>query len=300
MPDKINYGEVFGIEMSADSSETPDTDVADTGDKEQEFTDPAEENGDTAEEGEILDEEVVQSAEENSKYAAARRKAEAERDAAVAKAKSEAEVEKQKAVDEVYKDLGLTNPYTKQPITTKAEYDAWRQQADIEKKSAMLKKSGMSEGEFENFVANLPEVKSAREMKAQAEEVLKQAQAENARVKVNEQIAEISKLDPSIKSLDDLRAMENYNELYDRVKRGQSLVEAYKLTNFDRLTKASADTARQATLNSVAGKSHLDKTSTRGTGASAVPAGIAEMYRMLNPNATDAEIQKHYNKQLKK
>ena len=300
MPDKINYGEVFGIEMSADSSETPDTDVADTGDKEQEFTDPAEENGDTAEEGEILDEEVVQSAEENSKYAAARRKAEAERDAAVAKAKSEAEVEKQKAVDEVYKDLGLTNPYTKQPITTKAEYDAWRQQADIEKKSAMLKKSGMSEGEFETFVANLPEVKSAREMKAQAEEVLKQAQAENARVKVNEQIAEISKLDPSIKSLDDLRAMENYNELYDRVKRGQSLVEAYKLTNFDRLTKASADTARQATLNSVAGKSHLDKTSTRGTGASAVPAGIAEMYRMLNPNATDAEIQKHYNKQLKK
>ena len=297
MGDNIDYGEVFGIDMSEATQETPDTDA---GAEEQDVTDPAEETDATTEEGGTEVTAEGQSAGENARYAAARRKAEAERDAAVAKAKEEALAEKQKAVDEVYKDLGLTNPYTKKPITTKAEYDAWKQQADIEKKSMVAKKSGMTDGEFDEFVANLPEVKAAREIKEQAEQTMRQAQAEQAKVKVDKQIAEIQKLDPSIKSLDDLRAMENYEEFYDRVKRGQSLVEAYKLTNFDKLTKATADTARQATLNSMAGKSHLDKTSTRGTGATAVPAHIAEVYRMLNPKATDAEIQTHYNKHIKK
>ena len=297
MGDNIDYGAVFGVDMPDPAQETPETDA---GVEEQEVTDPAEETDKTAEEGGTEVTTEGQSAGENARYAAARRKAEAERDAAVAKAKEEALAEKQKAVDEVYKDLGLTNPYTKKPITTKAEYDAWKQQADIEKKSMVAKKSGMTDGEFDEFVANLPEVKAAREIKEQAEQTMRQAQAEQAKVKVDKQIAEIQKLDPSIKSLDDLRAMENYEEFYDRVKRGQSLVEAYKLTNFDKLTKATADTARQATLNSMAGKSHLDKTSTRGTGATAVPAHIAEVYRMLNPKATDAEIQTHYNKHIKK
>ena len=298
MGDNIDYGEVFGVDMSEATEEAQDTGA---GAEEQEVTDPAEETDDTTEEtGGAEVTESGQSAQDNARYAAARRKAEAERDAAVAKAKEEALLEKQKAVDEVYKDLGLTNPYTKKPITSKAEYDSWKQQADIEKKSMVAKKSGMTDGEFNEFVANLPEVKAAREAKAQAEETMKQAQAEQAKVKLDKQMAEIQKLDPSIKSLDDLRTMENYEEFYDRVKRGQSLVEAYKLTNFDKLTKATADTARQAAINSMSGKSHLEKTSGRGAGAVTVPKEILDQYRMYNPDATDAEIQKHYNRHIKK
>lgn len=298
MGDNIDYGEVFGVDMSEATEEAQDTGA---GAEEQEVTDPAEETDETTEEddgGSVS--ESGQSAQDNARYAAARRKAEAERDAAVAKAKEEALLEKQKAVDEVYKGLGLIDPYTKKPITSKEEYDSWKQRADIEKKSMVAKKSGMTDGEFDEFVANLPEVKAAREIKAQAEETMKQAQAEQAKVKVDKQIAEIQKLDPSIKSLDDLRNMENYEEFYDRVKRGQSLVEAYKLTNFDKLTKATADTARQAAINSMSGKSHLEKTSGRGAGAVTVPKEILDNYRMYNPDATDAEIQKHYNKHIKK
>lgn len=304
MGDDINYGELFGVEVSDDATGTDagENTEKNTSENEQEIADPAEsdtEETETTEDGEA-DGKAVQSREENARYAAARRKAEAERDAAVAQAKADAQAEAQKTIDEAFRNMGLYDPYTKKPITNKAEYDAYKQKSDIEKKSRVAKASGMSETEFNEFVAELPEVKAAREKQAQAEEAMKQAQAAQAQVKIGEQISEIAKLDPSIKSLDDLKKMENYGEFYERVKSGHNLVDAYKLTNFDKLTQASANGAKQAAINAINGKSHLEKTSGRGTGSATVPKDILEQYRMFNPDATDAEIQKHYNKHIKK
>lgn len=297
MGDDINYGEVFGVDVTTDNAGTEMTD-ADTGAEEQEVTDPAEDT-DTGENA-TGNGEGGQSSEENAKYAAARRKAEAERDAAVAKAKADAQAEAQKAIDEVFAGMGLYDPYNKRPITTKAEYDAYKQKVDIEKKSKIAKASGMSEAEFDNFVSELPEVKAAREAQERANAQEKAAQAAQAQVKINEQLSEIAMFDPSVKTLEDLKKMDNYDAFYGLVKRGCSLVEAYKLTNFDRLTAQTASGAKQAALNSISAKSHLEKTSGRGAGAVTVPADIAEQYRIFNPGATDAEIQRHYNKYLKK
>ncbi len=299
MGDDINYGEIFGVEGSSGYGSEHEADETVTGAEEQEITDPADDGGEGVPGVEGSDKKA-QGNDENAKYAAARRKAEAERDAAIAKAKMEADQEKQKAVDAVYRDMGLYDPYAKKPITTKAEYDAYKQKMDLEKKSKVAKASGMSETEFDSFVSELPEVKAAREMKEKAEEQMRAAQQAQAQVKINEQIAEIAMFDPTIKTLDDLKKMENYEEFYDRVKRGNTLVEAYKLTNFDKLTAATANGAKQATINSIAGKNHLEKTSGRGAGAMTVPSDIADQYRLFNPNATDAEIQRHYNKYIKK
>ena len=304
MGDDINYGEVFGIEMPTGNSgaETNDAD-GDVGAKEQEFTNPADDTeNDTNEVDDSSDvaEGKAQSAEENARYAAARRKAEAERDAAVAKARADAQAEAQKTIDNAYRDMGLYDPYNKRPITNKAEYDAYKQQMDIQKKSKVARASGMSDKEFEEFVSELPEVKAAREIQEKAEAQMKEAKEKEAQLKINDQLTEIAKLDPSVKSLEDLKKMENYDEFYDRVKRGHTLVEAYKLTNFDKLTAQSASVAKQAAINSVTGKSHLEKTSGRGAGAVPVPSDIAEQYRVFMPGATEAEIQKHYNKYLKK
>lgn len=297
MGDDINYGEIFGVETATTEDSTP-TEETSEGAEEQEITDPADDT-DTSE-TDTDEGEPVQSAAENSRYAAARRKAEAERDAAVAKAKEEAAKETQKAIDGVFADMGLYDPYNKKPITTKAEYDAYKQRLDIERKAKVAKASGMSEKEFDDFVAELPEVKAAREAQARAEAQEKAAQAAQAKVKIDEQLSEIAMFDPSVKTLDDLKKMDNYDEFYSAVKRGNSLVDAYKLVNFDKLTTQAASGAKQAALNSISGKSHLEKTSGRGTGAMAVPAEIVEQYKMFNPKATDAEIQKHYNKYAKK
>lgn len=299
MGDDINYGEVFGVDVSAETAAGADTKETDTGAEEQELTDPADEseNNDTTAEAGV---ESAQTPEENARYAAARRKAEAERDTAIAKAKADMELEKQKAIDEVYRDMGLIDPYTKKPITTKAEYDAYKQQIDIAKKSRVAKASGMSDAEFESFVSDLPEVRAAREIQEKAKAQMEEARAKEAQLKISEQLSEIAMFDPSIKSVEDLKKMENYSEFYDRVKRGHTLVEAYKLTNFDKLTAQTASGAKQAALNSISAKSHLEKTSGRGAGAVTVPSDIAEQYRVFNPGATDAEIQRHYNKYIKK
>jgi hypothetical protein len=80
------------------------------------------------------------------------------------------------------------------------------------------------------------------------------------------------------------------------VKRGNTLADAYRLANFEALTSSTAAATRQAAINSMQGKQHMGQTKERGTGAVSVPADVKEMYRALNPGATDAEIQAHYNR----
>lgn len=164
----------------------------------------------------------------------------------------------------------------------------------------MLKKSGMSDEEFNAFVNDLPEVKQAKEAQAAAEQAQQEANEAQARVKVDEQLKEISKLNPNIRELKDLAAMETYPKFYELVKKGNTLVDAYRLANFEALTSSAAAATRQAALNNLQGKQHMGQTKERGAGAVSVPAEVKEMYRALNPGATDAEIQAHYNRSHKK
>lgn len=304
MSGEIDYGAVFGIDEGGNEQEVaaPATETEEAqGAEEQEVAEPAEQEestGGTEETG--AEEGAEQTPEERSRFAAARRKAEAERDAAVQKAREDAQAEAQRVIDEAFKNSGLTNPYTKQPITSKAEYDEYRARFEAEKKARLLKKSGMTDEEFNQFVSELPEVRQAKQAQAAAEEAAKQAREQQARLKVDEQLREISALDPSIKELKDIAKMETYPKFYELVKKGNSLTDAFKLANFETLNRSTAAASRQAAINAAQGKSHLAQTASRGTGAASVPADVKEAYRAFNPNATDAEIQQHYNKYLKK
>lgn len=314
----IDYGALFGIETGgAEETELaePSTDAGVQGENEQEPAEPAvvevtERDDDSGEAGSAVQSAgsdnpegkaagKKQTPEENAQFAAARRKAEAERDAAIAKAKEDAKAEAQRTIDEAFRDSGLTNPYTKKPITTKAEYDEYRAQFEAEKKARILKKSGMTGEEFKQFVEELPEVKQAKRAKAAAETAERQAREQQAKLKVEEQLKEISALDPTIKELKDLAKMETYPKFYELVKKGNSLTDAFKLANYEALTGRAAAASRQAAINSAQGKQHLSTTTQRGAGAASVPADVKEKYLAFNPGATDAEIQQHYNRYLK-
>lgn len=309
---EIDYGALFGIDATGAEEQDvadPAADTAAQGENEQDVADPAEQNTESTpadgnatggndsseEEG-----EAGQNAEQNAKFAAARRKAEAERDAAVEKAKAEAQAEAARVINDAFKNSGLVNPYTKQPITSKEEYDAYRQRYEAERKKAMMRKSGMSDADFDAFVQNLPEVREAREAKEQAEQAKREAQQAAAKVKVDEQLKEIGALDPSIRSMEDLAKMPTYAKFYELVKKGNTLTDAFKLANYDALTKGAAAGARQAALNAAQGKQHMGQTQTRGAGAVSVPAEVMEQYRAFNPDATEAEIRAHYAKSHKK
>lgn len=328
--DDIDYGALFGIDAEAPAGGTPNPygGKAADGFAGAEVTEPAgpaavEEQEETTAEGDEGDAEGTggdspesqsaggnspegqsvepkkQTPEQNAQFAAARRKAEAERDAAIAKARQDAKDEAQRTIDEAFRSSGLTNPYTKKPITSKAEYDEYRTRLEADRKARLLKKSGMSDEEFQQFVQGLPEVKQAKEAQAAAETAALQAREQQAKLKVEEQLKEISALDPTIQELKDLAKMETYPKFYELVKKGNSLTDAFKLANYDALTGRAAAASRQAAINSAQGKQHLSPTTQRGAGAVSVPADVKAEYLAFNPNATDAEIQQHYNRYMK-
>lgn len=272
---EIDYGSVFGVEATTGGNESA---PAEQTTAETTYTDGTEQGAkETA--------PAEQSAEENAKYAAARRKAEQERDAAIAQAQQAA----QRSLDEAIAAMGQTDPYTGKAVTTKAEWDAWKAREAQEKSKEVAESAGMSATEFDNFVQNLP---SVRDYRRAAEEARQQKQ----KMVLDEQVTAIGKIDPSVKTVQDLINRPEYKQIYSYVQKGISIVDAFKLANYDTLTKTAAEGARQAAINATASKEHMAPTQTRGSGAVTVPDDVKQMYRLYNPEATDAEIQAHYNK----
>ena len=304
--DDIDYGAVFGVE-------DPDTTAIAEG---AEVTEPAEPSAESEPTDHRAGAEAQEAAapagddtkapepgkegktEEDARFAAARRRAEADRDAAIAKARADVEAQAQKSIDQFFRNSGLVNPFTKAPITTRDEYTAYRQQYMEQQKQNMLQRTGMSQEEYKAFVDNLPEVRAAREAKAAADQAAMEAREQQARSKVEAQLKEIQGMDPAIKTLQDLSKMETYPKLYDMVKHGYSIVDAYKLANYDTLTNRAAEASRKAAVTAVQSKQHLTTTKSRGDGAVSVPESVLEEYRVLNPGASREEIQKHYQKYM--
>lgn len=162
-----------------------------------------------------------------------------------------------------------------------------------------MQKSGMSPEEYQTYVNDLPEVRAARQAKEAADKVAREAREREAKIRVEEQLKEIQAIDPAIKDIRDLSRMETYPKLYDLVKRGYSISDAYKLANYDTLTARKAEASKQAVINAAKSKEHLSSTKSRGSGAVSVPADVAADYRLWNPDMTDDEIQKDYQKYLK-
>lgn len=304
---EIDYGAVFDVEVpetttgaeeteiAAPSEETGTTTATAQGAEEQEAAAPAVEETEEPEQPQTEAPEQEPKTDRDAQFAAARRKAEAERDAAIARAKEDA----QKQVDEFFKNSGLMNPYTGHPITTRAEYEAYRERFEADQKAKLMEKAGITQEEFQAFVQGLPEVRAARQAKAEAEAAARQAREQEAKARVDEQLRQIQAIDPTVKELGDLAKLDTYPKLYDMVKRGYSILDAYRLANYDTLTQRAAEASRKAAINSVQSKQHLKATESRGGGAIPVPDSVLEEYRVLNPGATKEEIQKHYQSYMK-
>lgn len=284
---EIDYNAVFGIE-GEEVQEAADPATEDNvGANEQEAAEPAgeshvEEGAETGQKPSDESSHHVQTDEENARYAAMRRKAEAD-----AEKRMNAELDKSIA------SLGLTDPYTNKPITNHAEMQAYRQRFVEEQRKEMQEKAGMSPEDYQRFVDSLPEVQAGKAAQQKVMDL-------EIRAKIDSQMREIQMISPEIKSMEDLSKLDNFDKLYDMVGKGYELADAYKVLNYDKLTAKAAEAAKQQALNSIGGKNHLQPVTPRGQGAVPVPADVAAEYRALMPEATDAEIQAHYNKYARK
>lgn len=300
MGEEINYAELFGVEIPAEepqAGQPPETEVPEDTETVQ-APEPGTETGTDGGEAPEGEEQPPQPPEESAGDDA-RQKAQAQHAAAVAKAREDAMREAGKFLDGAIAALGLTDPYTKQPIRTKAEYDAYNAQRQEEQKKRFMRSSGMNQEQFDAFVAGLPEVQQANEAKAKAEQEQQAARQQKARDELENQVKVISKLDPAITDLNSLIKSEGYPKVYKKVQQGYSLEDAYKLVHFDRLSQRNVAAARQQTMNSARGKGHMTQTGSRGTGAPSVPADVMQQYKVFMPDASEEEIRQHYARSVR-
>lgn len=239
-----------------------------------------------------------QTPEENAKYAAARRKAEKERDDAIAAEQARSEA----AMQEIFAKSGFVNPYTHMPIKNKAEFDAYINQRDQEaqkeaaaKRDKELRKAGLSQETIDGMINEHPAVKQAREMAQREMTRVQQERAAAAKRMIDEDVAQIAALDPDVKTIEDVFKSENANKVLDLTRRGYRLSDAYRIINNDKIVERQVNSrlqaATQAEINKKASKDHLKATGKSKTGGEEpLSQETINSYRLLMPNATIEQI----------
>lgn len=294
----IDYNALFGLDAGENEPETAEPAASQEGaeedaQEESAVQEPAETQEDTTEEAptgekepETAEPEKAQGKEQNARYAAARRKAEAERDAAVQRAKAEADG----LLKDVLEASGLADPFTGKAITTREEFEQYQKGRADEKRRSIQRKAGMSDAEFDGFIESLPEVQAAKQAQAAAEKAAQETRQAQAQARIDEEIAEIGKMNPEIKALADLTKRPEYGEIYSKVQRGYTLLDAYKLANLDALTSRAREAGKQQARNAADGKTHMGKTKSRGAGDVELTQEELAQFRIFNPAATEDEV----------
>ena len=129
----------------------------------------------------------------------------------------------------------------------------------------------------------------------QAKQVIERSKLTEAEAMIQRDVAEVSKYDPNIKGVQDLLELPNFPEILDRVNRGASLVDAYKMVNFDNFMQHTNDAARQQAINQMRGKSHLQSQGSGvATGSDDVDVPAEIMSRWKSEGKTEKQIRELY------
>jgi len=313
MPD-IDYYKAFGIEKPEESGSQPgaEPETVETENDapeeiqteesvEEDVTDEEEEPSEPVPDGEPAVEaprqKRKQTKKENAEFAAARRKA--EREEAIERARIEERQRAKAEMDALIAGARIENPYTGEPVRTREEWDALQKRHLEEQRKAMQAKAGLTDEDMASFIEQLPEVRQAREARAQAEQVLQQTQREHTAQIIEHELAKIREYDPNVKTLDDVEKTAENPQILDKVRHGYSLSDAWLLTHFSEVIQQQVKAARQAAVTTARSKDHLTATkSMSGPGMESVPSDVREMYKVMNPGITDDEITKDYNRYL--
>lgn len=217
--------------------------------------------------------------------------------------------QEQEAIDRAYAAAytGRVNPYTGQAIKSAADYRRFQEDSERYRQTQLkdeLSRAGLTAETIQQVVDQHPVVQ-------QAKVAIKQAEAEQARAReaeakswYDEQLKEINALDPEAKltGLEELAKKDSaaFDKMLAHVRAGVSLADAYKLQNFERLTKRAATVAAQAQKNRAAGKGHLRQVGAVSAGSvTEVPSDVRKHWKELMPDITDEQIRKEYAKYQK-
>lgn len=267
---------------------------ADTGDDEPEDGDEGQSEDEEEESGE-------QTVEERRANAAKRRQAEQQAaiDAAVKKAMEERDEAHRKELETFFQQAGLVNPFTKEAITDMEGFNAWRKEQDNRRLQNELQTGKLTRETLDQLIDEHPAVQAAREAQQRESQAAEQASQAEMEREVERQLSEIRKKDPSIKTVADLMNRPYSKEFYAAVQRGNNFLDAFYLATRDQEQAVTAEAARQSAMNNMNGKKHLRATGIGGKAGATVTAEERKMFKLFNPEASDADIQKYQNKYAK-
>lgn len=261
-----------------------------------------EEAGNEAVEG-AASENIGQTAEQRRANAARRRQQEQQAaiDNAVAAERQKLQQEHDAKLNEVFAKAGLIDSATGKPITNLQEFEQWHRTYSDAKLEQDLKSGKLTKDVLDQLIANHPAVKQAEAAMSRITAAEQERQAEADQARIDDQLAQIAQINPEIKSVADILKMPTAEAFRANVNKGMDFYDAYRLANLEEIAEGKAQRARQAAQANQRGKDHLVSTgNSRGGGAASVPQDQMKLYRMMNPRATDAQIQAHFNHYLTK
>ncbi|MBO7668324.1 MAG: hypothetical protein J6T26_07665 [Firmicutes bacterium] len=151
---------------------------------------------------------------------------------------------------------------------------------------------GQSEERIKNGRANGDDLKR----------IVKEAMREQAPVptgnEAQRQLDAIRDMDPEMTDLGAILQSDIGESFRKYVQGGASFTQAYGRAVREKNARTAG--ARASEEAKAAGKGHMAASSQRGAGALEVPPDEMRIIRALNPDATDAEIQKYYNADRKR
>ena len=277
-------------------------------------TDPETDGGDSAGEDTEEDEgtsgsqeggKPEQTAEERRQNAARRRLQEQQAaiDAAVRNAVRKEDEKHAASMAEFFRKAGLSNPYTKQPITSMEEFEQWHRTQSERRMQQELKDGKLTTETIASVIEQSPALQPIRKLAEQAQQDEQARKQEAFDADVKRQLEEIRQQDPSIREIRDILDKPYGRAFYEAVQRGNNFTDAWYLAT--RKTSAAARTdaegagaakaedvqeamqraaasASQRTLNNVRNKDHLQRTSFGGKTGAAVTDEEKRMYRLFN------------------
>lgn len=283
----------------------PASDTGSKGGKEQEVAEPAgaegedlNDTGDSDPEQEEKEQEEKEEQKPKTQTAEARRAAAAKR-REQERAAYEAELTKKfnERLAAAAKGIKLRGGNGTSDIVSLEDLEALAAATAQQKLERELGQGKLSRDSLEQAILNTPGVKealdAAKASKASAAAAEQLANQSRYQADMAVQLAEIRKIDPGIKSIDDVIRMETGPKFAEYVRRGVSPVEAFKLANHDAIVQKARSAGAQAQRNAAAGKAHMKPAAAGGKAGVEITDAIRANYRRFLPNITDEQIARY-------
>lgn len=222
----------------------------------------------------------VQSSEDNARFAAVRRRAESEAQAKYQKRMGDLD----KRFAELAKASGVDGVTGMEDYLKRIEEASWDNR---------LKNDQMTGEDIRKMVSDMVENNP----------LVVEARETTARNQLEADVKRIQKIDPDIKSLDDLYAADGFEDVLKAVQeQGLNVYDAYRLVNFEKLMEKNSAATKQAAINAAKGKTHMEPvggTSEPATNEAEIPEKALAKWKRAYPELSYEQLRRKYNDAIK-